>query len=246
MISVCIATYNGEKYIRPQIESIIVQLDPEDEIVISDDGSTDDTLNIIASFADDRIKVFDHSRDKKQKVKYSFEHVTRNFENALRHAKGDLIFLSDQDDIWCQGKVRTVKQLFENNDCLLILHDCSVIDVDETVINESYFAANRSHKGFIRNILNNAYLGCCMAFRRELLDEALPLPEAPVPHDIWLGLIAEWHKAVRLCSMPLILYRRHGANTSSAAGKSRLSFTDRISYRLTLLSNVLRRLLIKK
>ena len=84
MISVCIATYNGEKYIRPQIESIIVQLDPEDEIVISDDGSTDDTLNIIASFADDRIKVFDHSRDKKQKVKYSFEHVTCNFENALR------------------------------------------------------------------------------------------------------------------------------------------------------------------
>ncbi len=100
MISVCIATYNGEKYIRPQIESIIVQLDPGDEIVISDDGSTDDTLNIIASFADDRIKVFDHSRDKKQKVKYSFEHVTRNFENALRHAKGDLIFLSDHDDFW--------------------------------------------------------------------------------------------------------------------------------------------------
>ena len=96
MISVCIATYNGEKYIKQQLLSILKQIKVNDEIIISDDHSTDKTFNIIKSFNDTRIKFFLNNKGKG---------YTRNFENALEKAHGDIIFLSDQDDIWIDNKV---------------------------------------------------------------------------------------------------------------------------------------------
>lgn len=95
MISVCMATYNGEEYIKEQLESILCQLGEMDEIIISDDGSTDNTLNIIESYNDSRIKI--HINTGKHGFVY-------NFENALQKAKGEYIFLSDQDDIWLPEK----------------------------------------------------------------------------------------------------------------------------------------------
>ena len=90
MISVCMATYNGEKYIQEQIDSILCQLSKDDELVISDDHSTDATCDIIKSYNDRRIKLFLNELAKG---------VTHNFENALLHSKGDIIFLADQDDV---------------------------------------------------------------------------------------------------------------------------------------------------
>ena len=99
MISVCIATYNGEKYLRKQLDSILNQLEYNDEVIISDDGSSDETLNIISSYNDKRIHVF-HNKG---------EHgVVKNFENGLNHVLGDYIFLCDQDDIWKSNKVQVV------------------------------------------------------------------------------------------------------------------------------------------
>ena len=95
MISVCIATYNGAEYLREQVESILSQLEEEDEIVVSDDSSTDTTIEILQSFGDRRIKIF----------KNPAKGFVRNFENALRQAQGDFIFLSDQDDVWLPNKV---------------------------------------------------------------------------------------------------------------------------------------------
>ena len=89
MISVCMATYNGEKYLREQVGSILTQLGENDELVVSDDGSTDSTIDILKSYNDPRIKIF---------INTGRHGVNSNFENALRHADGDYIFLSDQDD----------------------------------------------------------------------------------------------------------------------------------------------------
>ena len=96
MISVCVATYNGEKFIREQIESILCQLSSDDEIIVSDDGSTDGTIVIINCIGDKRIRIIEGPR------KHS---PTFNFENALKEAKGDYIFLADQDDVWKTNKV---------------------------------------------------------------------------------------------------------------------------------------------
>jgi len=94
-ISVCMATYNGERYLKEQLDSILKQLSFTDEIIISDDGSQDRTIEIIESFGDSRIKLF-HSTQ---------QNLIYNFENALSKASGDIIFLSDQDDIWYENKV---------------------------------------------------------------------------------------------------------------------------------------------
>ena len=104
-ISVCIASYNGEKYIKEQLNSILCQLEERDEVIISDDSSTDNTVQIIESFKDKRIKIF---REQK------FKSPIYNFENAISKATGDIIFLSDQDDIWHKAKVHKIKQYFLN------------------------------------------------------------------------------------------------------------------------------------
>ena len=94
MNSICIATYNGEKYIHQQLTSILSQINIDDEVIISDDDSTDNTIEIIKSLNDKRIKI----------IHGGFHHFKWHFANALQHSKGEYIFLSDQDDIWVEGK----------------------------------------------------------------------------------------------------------------------------------------------
>ena len=99
MISVCLATYNGARFVEKQLQSILVQLAPEDELIVCDDGSSDDTCNVIRRLADARIALHAYSQN--------VGHV-RNFERAISAAKGDFIFLSDQDDVWVPGKIRAM------------------------------------------------------------------------------------------------------------------------------------------
>ncbi len=102
-ISVAMATYNGEKYIKEQLESILLQLENQDEVIVSDDGSTDHTLKIIESLNDQRIKILKGPRNG----------VKQNFAHALSFCKGKYIFLSDQDDIWLENKVKHLLTCFE-------------------------------------------------------------------------------------------------------------------------------------
>ena len=118
MISVCIATYNGEKYIMDQVSSILPQLSEEDEIIVSDDGSSDKTLEILDSFSDSRIKVFTHIKEANPFFKGAKSiYATSNFENALSKCNGDIIFLSDQDDVWYPDKVKTCLDLMNKYVC---------------------------------------------------------------------------------------------------------------------------------
>lgn len=102
-ITVCLASYNGQNFIKEQIESILSQLSAIDELIVSDDISSDSTLDIVNSFKDDRIKILSGIK---------FASPIRNFENALKYATGDVIFLSDQDDVWLPNKVRVMISYF--------------------------------------------------------------------------------------------------------------------------------------
>ena len=152
MISVCIPTYNGEKFIYQQIISILSQINSDDEIIISDDGSTDKTLDIIKSFNDDRLKIFYNN---KIKSKYSFNLTTQNLQNALLKARGEIIFLADQDDVWIDNKIeRCINYLKNGYD--LILHDCAIVDQNNNFIDKSYFELNNSTPGIFNNIVKNS------------------------------------------------------------------------------------------
>jgi glycosyltransferase involved in cell wall biosynthesis len=176
-ISVCITSYNGGAYLEKQLSSIIKQISNNDEIIISDDGSTDNTIEIIKGFNDPRIKLFNN---------YKGNNLIDNFENALTKASGEYIFLSDQDDIWETDKIDIMLGYLQQHD--LVVSDCSIIDLNDNIIQDSFFKLRNSGKGILKNIKKNSYMGCCMAFNRFVLEKALPLPKKMPMHDWWIGI----------------------------------------------------------
>lgn len=221
------ATYNGEKYIKEQLQSILSQLSESDEVIVSDDNSVDDTISIIESFKDPRIKIF-HSH---------FQSPIYNFENALLKSTGDIIFLSDQDDIWLPNKVQVMLGYMRTYNC--VISDASLIDDSGNVIFGSFFKLNNSKSGLIMNLISNAYLGCAMCFDRKILVRALPFPKDIEMHDRWLGIISEVYGKTYFCDDILFKYRRHGGNVSQASEKSINNFYKKISIRYFLLKNLM-------
>lgn len=216
MISVCLATFNGDKYIKRQIDSILQQLGAEDELIISDDGSTDKTLHILNDIIDSRICILPFKK---------FNSAIRNFEYILTRAKGDIIFLSDQDDIWLPGKLD--KMLFALMQTDLVLSDCIVVDQNDNIIHNSFFKHRQSKPGFWVNLWKNSYMGCCMAFRREVLMYTLPFPKNIHMHDWWIGLMVEYNGKVLFLHEPLLKYVRHGENVSPT-GQGKHSWSKRL------------------
>lgn len=204
MISVCMATYNGERFVRRQLESILSQLEMNDELVIADDSSTDGTPAILAFFAasDPRIRLFTGN---------TFRSPIFNFEFALKQARGDVLVLADQDDVWLDNKLDVIREKFAHRPTgpYLIALDGLVVDEAERVIAESIFARLGAGRGFFRNIFNNRYLGCCLAFSRELLERALPFPRRIPMHDMWLGQLCGLVGSTEFVAVKTILYRKH-------------------------------------
>ena len=232
-ISVCMATYNGEKYIKEQLDSILCQIVENDEVIISDDSSTDNTVEIINAFNDDRIKIYKNEKEKG---------YTRNFENALEKASGDIIFLSDQDDIWIEDKVKKMTEILENYD--FVVSDNSIVNENLEVINKSHFEVYKTGRGFIKNLLLPRYVGACMAFKRNVLEKSLPFPDNAklCPHDYWISLIAEMYFKSYKLDEQLLLYRRHGANASTGGEKSKNSLIHKVKVRIYTLIHLIRRL----
>lgn len=229
MISVCIATYNGSKYIKRQLESILSQLGTNDEIVIADDGSNDNTLSIISDFDDRRIKVIDGAH------RHS---PVWNFEKALSAAKGDYIFLSDQDDEWMPDKLKTMLHYLADNAC--VVSDNIVVDDDNQIIADSFYKHNGTRQGKYFNLLiKNGYLGCCMAFNRSVLETSLPFPQNTPMHDIWIGNVAAFHYNVKFISEKLIKFCRHGDNASTTAAKSKYNTWEKIKFRFDIIKDLL-------
>ena len=137
-----------------------------------------------------------------------------NFENALRAARGDVIFLSDQDDLWKPGKVERCCEALKEVD--LVVSDACLTDAGGKEIAPSFFALRKPKQGLAGNLVKFGYLGCCMAFRRHVLTKALPFPPNRnfCTHDNWLMLVAEAFFKTRVLNEPLVAYRRHTENAS--------------------------------
>jgi len=207
ILSVCMATRNGSLYLRPQLESILAQLGPHDELIVSDDASTDDTLEIVRSYCDPRIQILDGNE---------FRSPVRNFEHVLRHARGQIVVLSDQDDFWLPGRLDLVHERLDREieRVSLIMMDGEIVDAGGNCLEISIFTANHAGPGILKNIYDNTFTGCCIAFTRPLLEIALPFPQRVPMHDMWLGILAEIFGRVEFVQVKTIHYRRHAANTS--------------------------------
>ena len=233
MISVALAAYQGEDYIEAQLRCILSQLSHEDEVIVSDDKPGGATERIVRRvMADDPRVIY---------VEGKGQGVVANFVNAIRHCRGDKIFLSDQDDVWLPDKVRRVMDAFDAG-ATLVLHNAYVTDKDLNITDYSFFALRGSKPGFVRNIVKNSYMGCCMAFDRKLLKKIMPMPKHLPMHDQWIGLMGEMYGKVTFLDAPLIYYRRTGNNVTG--GKT--SAGQKLQWRRYLLKRLAGRILFDR
>jgi glycosyltransferase involved in cell wall biosynthesis len=203
------AAYNGAKFVEAQLRSILIQLQPQDEVVIVDDCSTDDTCERIRSINDDRIHLF--RRDKNSGV-------AATFEEALRSATGDILFLSDDDDVWAPSKVKAFLDVFNRNpEVQVVTSRISVIDENDLPCHGARWGRNGKFvAGFWQNVFKNHYQGSAMAFRASLLRDVFPFPKRPpFMYDAWIGTRnAATGGKTFFIDEPLLLYRRHSGNLS--------------------------------
>jgi len=212
MISVLLAAYCGEAFIAAQVASILPQLDEQDELLISDD-SPEMTL----TFDDPRIRYVQGPRQGS---------TIRNVEFMLGQARGNILVLSDQDDVWLPGKLARARELLSVGRPALLHHDAYITDER---LNKT--GRTNARPGLLRNLRKNSYTGCCMAFTRELLPYILPFPERIPMHDQWIGLRAERYGRVWFLDEPLLLWRRHeGVQTGQGS-----SFWQKIARRWNML-----------
>lgn len=218
------ATYNGEQFLEQQISSVLSQMGENDELIITDDCSTDNSVKIISSFIDSRIKLLTGPENLG---------VIKNFERGLFQAGGEYIFLCDQDDIWRNDKLQVSLSYLEKAD--LIVSDCVLIDDNNNQILDSFFQRRNSGSGVVKNIISNSYLGCCMGFKNTLLKTILPFPQKIPMHDIWIGLIAGLFYKPVFIDEKLVSYRYHSSNNSTTAiGLSKYSFSKKVMFRINL------------
>ena len=204
-VSIALASYNGAAFVAEQLDSFAAQTRLPDEVIVSDDRSKDTTREIVSAFAE-RVPfevrlVINHDRPG----------LVGNFSNALEHTTGDLVFLSDQDDVWAPEKIARMTTLAEAYpEALCLMNDAWLAD-------GALVVSGRSKLGEIRaaGLPDSAFvMGCCAVLRRELLDVALPIPPLMHAHDNWLVGIADQAGRVHRIAEPLQHYRLHGGNTS--------------------------------
>ncbi|MBQ8015653.1 MAG: glycosyltransferase family 2 protein [Clostridia bacterium] len=227
-ISVALAAYKGEQYIAEQLASILSQLGENDEIIVSDDYPQGKTRAIVEKY---------QSQDKRIRyVEGEGKGVVKNFENAVKACSGDVIFLSDQDDVWLPGKVECVMNEIKNG-ADLVLHDASVTDANLNITEPSFFAVHGSNASFARNLIKNSFVGCCMAFRKSTACCSLPFPKGLAMHDWWIALVALKKKQnIVLLQKPLILWRRHSQTVTGG----RTSLLQKIKWRLNIVLSLAR------
>ena len=208
-VSVCMACYNGEKYIEEQIASILPQLNAEDELIIIDDHSSDKTAELVKNIRDSRIRYVFNRKNLG---------VNASFEKAIGMAKNDYIFMADQDDLWTENRLEHM--LARLKKYMLVSGNSSAIDGDgkekEFDLGTLLQAESKAYnKNIIRILTGKAYYyGCAMAFRKELTKVILPFPAYIESHDLWIAMAANMLKSN--CHLEKIVLKRriHGKNAS--------------------------------
>lgn len=240
LVSVCMATYNGAKYVREQTLSILLQLGRDDELIVSDDCSTDGTREILSSIGDQRVRIAEHTPlvGDRSDPGIKFRRVSNNFENALRLARGDYIFLADQDDIWESDRVRLMVESLQNRE-LVMCNFCIVDQEGNGDQSAPYYGSSPISRSLTMNIIRSRFLGCCMAFRRQLLERALPFPENLLAHDLWLGCLGARKGQAVFLQQVLHRYRRYHGNVSTSGSDSQNPLWFRFVYRIEMLLLVL-------
>jgi glycosyltransferase involved in cell wall biosynthesis len=226
-LSIALCTYNGERFLQEQLDSIASQTRPPDELVVSDDRSTDGTRQLVESFA----------ADAPFPVRLHVNEVnvgsTRNFDHAIKLCSGDVVALCDQDDVWLPRKLRLYEEVFEARaDVGLVFGDALVVGEDLSPAGRRLWdwtftpAARREMRrdAFRALLRRNVVTGATMAFRARFKPLVLPIPaDLNMIHDAWIALVVAAVSRVEALPEPLIKYRQHGGQQLGVASGPRLN-----------------------
>ena len=236
-ISIAMCTYNGAKYLSEQLESINKQILLPDELIVCDDGSSDETVDLVKSFAE--------ASDFPVKLFVNKENLgsTKNFEKAIQLCSGSIIVLTDQDDVWTLDKLSTIEDIFvSQTEIGMIFSDAQMIDDFSNSLDYKlwdYLKFNKKEQAlfdltpevitslFIRK---NVVAGATMCFRAEFKEDILPIAEGWI-HDAWISILLASHTKIRVVDRPLIMYRQHARQQLGAKNHSRGVRQDIIAIR---------------
>lgn len=211
--SICMATYNGAQYVEEQLASILAQLGPEDEVVIVDDASTDETVARIRSLSDPRIRLIEAAAN---------QGYVRSFEQAVLASRGSAIFLADQDDVWVEGRLEAMLAALENH--AVVASNFDVLGGGQRPgIPRLRAGDSDRHRANLWGILvgYRAYYGCGMAFRREVLASFAPVPRyLTESHDLWLAILGNSAGSIGHLDRSTLLRRLHDTNATPRGWRS--------------------------
>jgi len=222
-ISVVICTFQGELYIQEQLESILRQTRPVDEILLLDDGSKDQTVELARCLLEKsgiRWQIIQNQKN---------VGVARNFEQGIRKSQGDIVLTSDQDDVWTADKAEHFEKIFlENPNCVLAFSDAKVTDSNLQVLRESLWDASgfgqkqqqlfREQKYFSVLFSDNVVTGAAMGIRKRFAEMCIPAPAGTL-HDYWFALCAPAYGSILAIAEKDLMYRQHGKNVVGIPGK---------------------------
>lgn len=222
VVDILLASYNGEAFLREQLESLVRQTMTDWKLYIRDDGSTDDTLAIIRQYC--------KKYPEKITVLEDAEHLGAqgNFSRLIQHSTAPYVMLCDQDDIWKNDKIehslQAMRELEERHGAavpLLVHSDMEVVDPRGTLLSAS-FAKRRGIKGAESRLhyalLTNNVTGCTICMNRALVNKLQVIPVQARMHDMWIGLVAILEGVISFLDVPLVEYRLHGRNVIGAPG----------------------------
>ena len=211
-VSVAMAVYNGEAYLPEQLDSILKQLLPGDEIVVSYDKSKDGTWELLQSYKEKypQVKVLENQNPG----------INGNFNNAIAGCSGDYIFICDQDDRWADNKRAAVVESFQTTGADMVIHNGVHIDGEGKVISEPFFTMYRIGDGKLKNILKPRYSGCCTAFTKEMAGKIMPMPMCLDAYDHWIGTVGEFMGKIAYNEQILLYHRLHGGNVTPVSTRS--------------------------
>lgn len=213
-IDILMATYNGEKYLREQIDSILNQTFKDFNLIICDDCSKDSTWEILQEYEkkDSRVKIIKNEKN----LGYN-----KNFEKLLGFVKSEYFMLSDQDDFWLENKVEESYKKITEEKLNLVCSDLEVVNENLETIHPSmwefwpdYNIKNKikKSKDYRSCLMTNCITGCTTIINSKLIPKLVPLPGYPIVHDWWIGLVAGSEGEIGYIEKPLIKYRQHGNN----------------------------------
>lgn len=237
-VSICMATFNGARYLQPQLDSILAQMEEGDELIVVDDASRDNTVAIVRSYGDSRIQLHANASN--------LGHVA-TFSKALHLARHAVMVLADQDDVWAEGRLGRLRAALARPGVWLATGNSAFIDANGGAILPVHPALDPDDSGrhcgnILRIFAGKAfYYGCNMAFTADLARLALPIPAYVESHDLWLAMAANLAGA-NLHLGDVLLYRRiHGSNVTTSVRPLRKKLKSRLVFLRSLVQLMLRR-----